>query len=443
MKKIMKSTVSLMLVIAMVSSFCLCFASAEEKQYDNYEKVMLLGDSEASGFADYSDVMSEFTRVDDSYAAYVADELGAEFIPMACPGFRTIELRYMLDDSYRPDDKYLFTEVPHTPMNEILEKAPAMKQAIKESDLIMIGIGGNDWGAYLGWVAEDIQNANNLPEEYKAALREFLKKATLKDDVIAQIIDLADKFNALDDLIKIIPGALNYAFSNLRTNWEYIVEYIYENNPDVTLAVIGMFPTYYQTPEGQPDLVAQPDAAKVFVEDAIIDFGNKHMIEGQEKYGYIYVRTHGAIVEVSHPTVAGHRFIADRILEALPYGDFPYADVNIRSKYYSVIEYMWLNDIIDGVTDTEFSPDEALTKGVLENAFAKLAGSDASSTDETKAKRIDVIKAILNADNSSFIAKLKTFGYAISLFINGGKFNITAEVTRAEGAKIIYDYINL
>lgn len=32
-----------------------------------------------------------------------------------------------------------------------------------------------------------------------------------------------------------LPKAMSYAFSNLRENRNYIVEYIYENNPDVTL----------------------------------------------------------------------------------------------------------------------------------------------------------------------------------------------------------------
>lgn len=144
--KIMKRTVAVLMALILVSSSFACFAVDSEKKYHDYNKVLLLGDSEASGFTDYGDEMSEFTYVPDSYAAYVAEELGAELIPMACPGFRTIELRYMLDDSYRPDDKYLFTEVPRTPVDEIVAKSPAMRQAIKDSDLIMIGIGGNDWG---------------------------------------------------------------------------------------------------------------------------------------------------------------------------------------------------------------------------------------------------------------------------------------------------------
>ena len=78
MKKFTRNLVAVVLALALLSGFSVCFAATENKQYHKYEKVMLLGDSEASGFTDYGDEMSEFTRVDDSYAAYIADEFGAE-----------------------------------------------------------------------------------------------------------------------------------------------------------------------------------------------------------------------------------------------------------------------------------------------------------------------------------------------------------------------------
>lgn len=436
--KIAKRIIALMLTFVLVSGAFMCNAADSEKQYYNYEKVMLLGDSEASGFTDYGNEMSEFTYVPDSYAAYVANELGAELIPMACPGFRTIELRYMLDDNYRPDDKYLFTEVPRTPKEEIVAKSPEMRQAIKDSDLIMIGIGGNDWGAYLGWVMSDVQLENNLPEEYKTALREFLADATFEDDIIGQIIELADYCNALDELMVALPEAMNYAFSNLRENWKYIVEYIYENNPDVTLVVVGMFPTYLKTEEGEPDIVAEPDPLAVIVEDAIIDYGNKHMIDNQEKYGYIYVDTAGTVVEICHPTVAGHRHIADRILEALPDARFAYIeDVSVSDSYYKAVEYLTMNGIMSATSETTFSPDAALTKDVLTGALNAITG-DFSVTDSTaKASgfytAFTVFKSIEKNDFTSFISAVK---FMLEIIADYG-----FEITRAEAAEILYSYI--
>ena len=437
--KTIKKTIAVLLALIIVSGSVVCFAAEGEKEYHKYEKVMLLGDSEASGFTDYGDEMSEFTRVDDSYAAYVADEFGAELLPMACPGFRTIELRYMLDDTYRPDDPYLFTEVPRTSKEEIIAKIPEMRQGIAESDLIIIGIGGNDWGAYLGWTLADVELANQLPEDFRTALREYLTKATFKDDIIEEIIGLADYLNALDDIVAVLPEAMNYAFSNLRENWNYIIEYIYANNPDVTIVTVGMFPTYLKTEEGAPDVVAEPDPVSAVVEDAIIAYGNKHMIDNQEKYGYIYVDTAGTVVEICHPTVAGHRHIADRILAALPDARFPYTDVSVKDSAYKAIEYMYLNDIMSGTSATSFSPDEALTKAQLSEALNKINGTYTVTDSTAEVSKLNFAISLVKASvNSGFIGLFKTLVFAMKIMVSG-----FGNVTRAEAAVKLYEFINL
>ena len=106
MKKFVKKALAILLACILAFSAVTCFA-AENKKYYDYGKYVLLGDSVAAGHNDLVYIDCEFKRVDGSYGAIVADTLGAEFIPMACPGFRTIEMRYMLEDDYEGDD-YLF-----------------------------------------------------------------------------------------------------------------------------------------------------------------------------------------------------------------------------------------------------------------------------------------------------------------------------------------------
>lgn len=438
--KTIKRIIAVLLMLVLVSSLFVCVAANDEKQYLKYDKVMLLGDSEASGFTDYGNEMSEFTRVDASYAAYVADDLGASvYYPMACPGFRTIELRYMLDDNYRPDDDYLFTEVPYTPKDEIIAKSGAMRQAIKDSDLIMIGIGGNDWGAYLDWTTKAIKEDNKLPEEFKAELTKLLQNATFKDDVISQIVELANTFNAADELIEEIPGILEYGFSNLRANWEYIVEYIYENNPDVTLVVVGMFPTYLKTEEGAPDVVAEPDPVSKVIEDAIITYGNKHMIENQEKYGYIYVDTTGTVVEICHPTVAGHRHIADRILEELPDARFPYKDVPVGSSAYKAVEYMYLNGYMTGTDEVNFGGDEKITKAEFTGILNKITSTYKVSDSTSEVSNFELANTLYKVSGKSGFSDFFSHIIAImKMIFEGRAFNT---VTRSEAATEIYNII--
>ena len=433
-----KRVIAVLLTLVIVSGSFVCFAVDSEKQHYNYEKVLLLGDSEASGYTDFTYKNTEFIRIDDSYAAYVADHFGAELIPMACPGFRTLELRYMLDETYRPVDRYLFNAIPNSPTHEIIARIPDMIKAVEESDLIIIGIGGNDWGAYVGWVMADVELENKLPEEYRAALRKFLTDATVEDDVIEKIIELADTFNALDELMVAIPEALKYGFENLRINWNCIVEKIYELNPDVTLAVIGMFPTTLKTAPGAPDVVLEYDPTALAVEQMIIDYGNKHMIENQAKYGYIYVDTTGTIVEDAHPTVVGHRFIADRILEELPDARFVYTDdVSIRNANYKAIEYVTLNNIMPGTSETTFSPDEPMTKAIMSQAINKITGNY-KITDSTDAvSSFDIaIATFTGTKMNSITTFFKAIKFAVDIIVSGDN-----NITRGEAAGILYSYI--
>lgn len=435
--KFMKKFIAVLMALMLLSGSCVCLAADSEKQYHKYDKVLLLGDSEASGFKDYTYVMTEFTRVDNSYAALIADELGGELIPMACPGFRTVELRYMLDDEYEGDD-YLFSAVPHHSPEEIIAKKDDMRQAIKDADLITIGIGGNDWGAYLGWVQEDTLAANILPEEYRTALIELLNNAKVGDDVIGMAIELADYLNAVDELMPALVEAFKYGFSNLYENWEYIIEYIYENNPDVTIAVVGMFPTYLKTEEGAPDVVSEPDPVARTVEDAIISFANKHMIEGRDKYGYLYIDTEGTVVEVCHPTVAGHRLIADRILAALPDARFPYTDITISHKAYKAVEYMYLNGIMSGVDATTFGADTIINEAEFAELLGKVTDYEASGSDK-ELKKIKMASEVYKASGKNeFLDILSLIVDMIQMIFNGEAFKA---VTRADAALAIYNLV--
>lgn len=63
----------------------------DEKIYRDYGTYVLLGDSVAAGYNDLHPNMDcAFNRVEGSYGAIVADTLGAELIPMASPGLKTI-----------------------------------------------------------------------------------------------------------------------------------------------------------------------------------------------------------------------------------------------------------------------------------------------------------------------------------------------------------------
>ena len=316
---------------------------------------------------------------------------------------------------------------------------PYIRQAIKDADLITIGIGGNDWGAYLTWIMASVQLENKLPEEFRNELAKFLKNASVDDNMIEKLIEIADYCNALDELATALPEAMSYGVRNMRTNWNYIVEYIYENNPDVTLMAIGMFAGDYKTNKGEPDVIIESDPITSAIENYIVDFGNEHVLLNQEKYGYIFVDTKGTIVEESHPTVAGHRYIADRILEELPDARCDLTDIRAGQANYKAVEYMYINGLMNAAEGKAFNGNAAMTKADFSALMSNYNTAYPAST-STKAVTLAEVKlaAFITAEEKTFNDLFNFLSSFAKLFVTNDAFD---PATRMQVAAEFYSYI--
>jgi len=346
MKKTFKILFNVILVLAIISSTLTCFATelnqdAVNQHRGQFKKYVLLGDSVASGYRDvmcdeddaYNKAYQETTycRVPGSYAdvltkAIIEDDTMTAF---AGPGFRTIEIRYMLEDDFSETDEYMFHPAQLNAVGDAgsEEYRTAYKKAVAEADLITLGVGGNDWGAYLGWVISDIFEKENVADEYTAKLQEIIANNNMDVEMIADLVEIAHVAGALPELVATLPSALSSGLGNFYKNWDIMIQDIYDLNPDVTLMVIGMSDNSvkgkyyaYNGEEAQPipvDEATKSDAVKMIV-DFIMSVGNGPMIDGEEKFGYIYVDTAGATYVESHPDADGHIYIANKIIEALP-----------------------------------------------------------------------------------------------------------------------------
>lgn len=351
MKNIFKASFSIVLALAIFSSIFTCFAAelnqdAVNEHKGQFKNYVLLGDSVASGYRDvmcdeddaYNKAYQETTycRVPGSYADILTKAIIEDntMTPFAAPGFRTIEIRYMLEDDFDEADEYMF----HPAQLDVVDDAgseeyrAAYKQAVAEADLITLGVGGNDWGAYIGWVIADIFEKENVADEYIAKVQEIVANGTLDMAMIEDLVEVAHIAGALPELVAALPSALSYGLGNFYENWDIMIQDIYDLNPDVTLMVIGMSDNSvkgkyfgYNGEEGEPistDAVTQSEVVKTIV-DFIMTVGNTPMIEGEEKFGYIYVDTEGTTYVESHPDADGHIYIANKIIEALPSADLP------------------------------------------------------------------------------------------------------------------------
>jgi len=480
MKKMMKKSLAVLLALMMLSTSFVCLAAVELNQeavnthYGQYKNYVLLGDSVASGYRDemsdndaaYNELHMDSTyhRYTGSYADVLANAIieDKSMTALAGPGFRTIEMRYMLEDAFAATctDEYLFhpshlyiyqnqTCACHgekmLPGSEHFRDM--FKQSIAEADLITLGVGGNDWGAYLGWVIADILEAENAADKYVQTAKELLDGGSMDIATIEKLVEVAHLAGALPTLAKQLPQILNYGLGNFYMNWDIMIEDIYALNPDVTLMVIGMSDNSlkgknydYDGVVGEPvESAEQPEAIAGIVKrviDFIMTVGNTPMIEGAKKFGYTYVDTDGATYVESHPDADGHVFIANKIIEALPdNGIFnKYDDVKPGHKYYNAVEYVIKNGIMTETSATTFSPDDVLTSGQLAAAFNVINGTENSTDGTAKVRAATLAFSFLGAGAKGGFAG---FFKGISMFLRviiGSDFNVLSSVTRAEAA---------
>lgn len=418
MKKFMKKAITIILTCVMAFGAVNCFA-ADGKQYYDYGTYVVLGDSVASGHNDLVYVDSEFKRVDDSYGAYVADELGVEYLPMACPGTRTIDMRYMLEDDF-PADDYLFHDAHDV---EVMKtRIPEYRKAISEAGLITLGVGGNDFGTFLTWVIADELEKYESCADYVKALRDLMEQGGADNDILANLdkaIELAKLMGAMPELMQVLPKAIKYGIENFAKNWDIVIEDILALNPDVKLLVIGMFDNGVKNEE---DAAASEAGTTVpSIGQMVVDAANTPMKEGAKKYGYTFVDTTGTICDTYHPKKEGYRHIADRILEALPDARFPYTDVAKDSEYYSDVEFMYTHGYMSGLTDTEFGLDAAFTKAALAQTLYNIAGAPTVDTENVTFSDIDSSDPTFNA------AVWATTNGVLSA--KDGKFSPDSEIT--------------
>ncbi len=489
MKRNFKKVLAVVLALVMLSStFVVSFAATElnadavAKHYGQYENYLLLGDSVASGYRDEitdndadfneSQMDSTYHRYEGSYSDVLANAIIADksMTALAAPGFRTIEMRYMLEDDFAATctDPYLFhTSHLYVYEDEVcpchnVNKLPGsehfrdeFKNSIKKADLITLGIGGNDWGAYLTWVLADMIEKEAPADKYLEDVKEIIANGNLDMTTVEKLLEIAHLIGILPELLLQLPKEVNYGLTNFYTNWDIMIQDIYDLNPNVTLMVIGMGDngikgTYYDYDgvEGGPvtgGVVGETEGAMKVVIDLILGIGNAPMIEGARKFGYTYVDTNGATYVDSHPDKDGHVFIANKIIEALPDPEVKgmFDDMKPGDKYYSAVEYVVVNGIMTGIADRTFGADEALTSGQLNAAINAITGSNGSTSSTAKAKMLEVAMAMLTGGaKKGFVGFFKGIGLMMRV-MSENSFNVGAEISRGEAANYLKDLAQL
>ena len=368
----MKKIISLILVLCVVlCSFAVCAAAVTEgKQYRDYKVYTLLGDSVASGYDDVEKDSSscQFKYKENGYGARVAKALGVKLNSMACPAVRTVEMRYLLEDDY-PKDDYMFYGIGYDWEREGFKEE--FRDAIREADLITLGIGGNDYLTYLAWVVfEEMDKVGlGIHKELADEIRKIFEEEGVNEDTMETIVDVASVIDALPELGQILPGAFAEALKRYYENWNHVIEGIYSYNEDAELYVIGALNYSYVLEHDHDETTILNNIGR-----AVRELGNLPQMEGAEKYGYTFVPVKNIDCVLTHPTPDGYQLIADTILDALPDLRYCYADAAQGTKYYNGVYYMSKKGYMDGISDNEFGVEEKLTAEDLAKTLSKISG---------------------------------------------------------------------
>ncbi|MBE6798496.1 MAG: hypothetical protein E7525_01780, partial [Ruminococcaceae bacterium] len=194
---------------------------------------------------------------DDAYPAQIAAALeratGKEVVlgQLAISSMRTEEVRYLLDDTYEPDAYMDWRFTGGQKWFEIAEPGGisalrnAYKTNIANADVITLDIGWNNFGVYAFnniktiladgnyWKAPDFSAILTEDEktQYESIKAEVMQMLTENTDMASE--DLMNKLELMADV-------LVYATIGACSNFDIVMEKIYELNDDANVVVINI-----------------------------------------------------------------------------------------------------------------------------------------------------------------------------------------------------------
>jgi len=350
-KKLMTRVAAVVMTLSMLASIAAVYANAATastvKRYSTYA---FLGDSIAAGFSldDYNKqgkYVLPWQNIKGSYPNLVSNAVqatsnyGGKTYALAAPGFRTQEVRMLLDDDYSGDtiSKKYVGELASASgdiydYQNLIAKRGYYQKAIKEADLVTLDIGLNDTWLPISAISllwrDTGTGATSVTQAIAYALKEY--------GTIGNI--MAEGLNAMMHIVT-WPAFLAYMveigydlLEGYNTNYPAIIERIYELNPDVTLVLVGSynsFSTWEDAPMLGPmmDVIAynkMNQTKKTLAEKYkdkncyYVDMQGVELITNSFKECIDRSNGNLTIVYNPHPTAAGHQEMADRIIKALP-----------------------------------------------------------------------------------------------------------------------------
>lgn len=474
MKKSLKY-VSLTLAIVMLLALCVP-ALADGKKYPLYDNYMCVGDSIAAGCAltkdgseayfdnegdDYTYVYDtdylywgfDFTASPQAYHSIVANELGSKLQQCARSGLRAVELRYFLEGVYNDYDEtrswgntYFDTDGNGFTLADLdaLNAAVNYPEQIRKADLITINLGSNDVFSFaLGVALNEMTSDSTNPQ--LETIKKFLESGGSIGAAFGKLVDFCDTAGTTARLISVVTSALYKAYNQFTVNYDAVLKKVYEINPEITVVGVGVY-----NPLKYIKLSSDSSMDISSLATSMVNKINDHINRQSDSYSnYYYADVVGTeTYDMSyddkffweyftlkvHPTIAGHEYMAQQILDVLPEREpLPFTDVPEDAWYYDELYYVYTHGIMNGTTETTFSPDNTSTRAQVVTVLYRLAGSpDVSGLTEP----------FKDVPDDYWCRNAIIWGYNEGVIkgFTKTRFAPTEEVTRAQLVTMLYRY---
>ena len=361
----MKKTLSIVLCVVMLFALTVPAFAASGKNYYDYENYMCVGDSIAAGCGlardgkptnfdqtvdDYTKVYSndyiylgyDFNAAPAAYHSLVANELGANLLQCARSALRAVEFRYFLDGTYNDyDESCIWGNIYYDsdgngftlPDLDAVNAYVNYPEKIKQADLLSINVGSNDVFSFtLNVVLRELTKDTSDPT--LNAIKDYLDKTGNVGAAFGKLIDAYQSMGKTADLVRALTETMNKAYNQFTVNYEAIMKEVYKLNPDITVVGVGVYNpfTYFKLSEdNQLDLsgIAAPivTAINAHIASYKLKYDNFYYADvvGTETYPMNYDDRYfwEYFTLKVHPTIEGHQFMAQQILDALPEAPLP------------------------------------------------------------------------------------------------------------------------
>jgi len=340
--KLSKRLLSLALALVMMCSVLAVSASAASKTtVKRYKTYTALGDSIGAGFSmpdyeKYNRLIVVKQRIEGAYPSIVADYVQAKtFYPLCQPGFRTAELRILFDDSFDGDsmDKDgTWQKAAGTPYDadDVKAQRAEYRKKVAASDLVTLECGLNDTYHPLLAAVYKINQGKALSDDYQDDVYDWLSDFGTVGEAVAAAYAAIPYVLTAPQSVYYLMEALYKSSTDMIKNYDAVVKGIYECNPDVTIVAVSTYAPFgdWEIPPGSGIKLLGGLLEPLYL--AMNSKKESYVDEYPGKYYYAditdtEVRSNKTPSSLSegfdpHPTIKGHRMIANHIVEALPKG---------------------------------------------------------------------------------------------------------------------------